>query len=595
MRWEAVQTTASSPAGAAGETTSDEPHGERYVRDSVIALPCGPGRWQTKSLFVFNAQERSLIRRTYTVWNSFTKDGLDFTWIPANVEVDKPGPIAGIGRLIWRPKHKPAYDRGSIFAEYVGEMKGGKPSGNGVYVDEVGFRYEGGWADGQFEGNGRMILPNGDEYTGAFRAGKAHGEGTHFQSDGEIYAGHFKDGLRNGTAESKLPGGYSYQSRWLGGEEIAESRQLRMAQNINISPSPFDVRLGILVDPTPPKDPVVAYQKISTKDGILIRPADARLMQLWKGSGDIQLTEADVDRYEGGIFRWSQDSLPPVLLVLNIESSGSNSVETTNAYLDVTKSATDFQPLVCVRVPAFEPLPPTSYSPTFQIQNYGWSPLERTSLELSVATSNYTTDLNNQTWSEALGLITSGTEFSVEKYLDALGVNVSALLSEVSCDSQWRSMPASEVVQSGVFGTLGPYVTAEERSIYVMLSGSIQYEWRDDDGRMNARESAFKAKIPLWQIGSCAEGEGGDIQPIRTKAPLTLSLDKTQYRVPFEFPMHIPAGQIARYSLPIRAAKSSRHEFRIVLVLADGREIKSQTIDLLYFFPNTWGQKLPED
>jgi hypothetical protein len=93
-------------------------------------------------------------------------------------------------------------------------MKAGKPHGTGVYFDKQGFRYEGDWRDGRFEGRGRLQLPNGDEYVGSFRAGKADGEGHHFQSDGENYVGEFKVGLRDGSAQITLPNRYSYRSQW---------------------------------------------------------------------------------------------------------------------------------------------------------------------------------------------------------------------------------------------------------------------------------------------------------------------------------------------------------------------------------------------
>jgi hypothetical protein len=45
------------------------------------------------------------------------------------------------------------------------------------------------------------------------------------------------------------------------------------------------------------------------------------------------------------------------------------------------------------------------------------------------------------------------------------------------------------------------------------------------------------------------------------------------------------AGRTSRLVLPLDAEKSSRHDFNVVIQLSDGREIKSRTVNLLYYRP----------
>ena len=73
---------------------------------------------------------------------------LDFVWIPGSLHDDVDGKVSGNGRLIWRLKGKPAYDKASIFAEYRGAMTDGRAEGEGRYTDSSGISYAGSWRSG---------------------------------------------------------------------------------------------------------------------------------------------------------------------------------------------------------------------------------------------------------------------------------------------------------------------------------------------------------------------------------------------------------------------------------------------------------------
>jgi hypothetical protein len=574
-----------------------------FMRDRPIGQHSAPGLWQTKSQFVFDVQEKSLIRRTYTAWNSFPLRDLDFTWTPNAVASDAPGRIEGTGRLIWRPKGKPAYDRGSIYAEYNGEMKDGKPNGRGAYFDESGVCYEGEWSEGHFEGSGRLQLPNGDEYIGTFHAGNADGEGSYFRADGEVYAGEFRDGLRSGTATLSLPNGGSYQSQWLAGQEIPESRRVRLAQLGPYLAAPDDVRIGIVVDRLPIKNGMLGYAASNTEDGLLIRPANKRLMNLWKGSEEIQLTDKDLDPDRGGIFaidragkfNWSDSGLPPVLLVLDVENRGSNSIQVVDAYLDVAESSIDLQPMVVITT---EICTGSYYNSQFVLENFGWGPLEQASLRLSFTNPKQSAVLGAQAWSKDLGLIHEAATVDVEENLRAAGVDVAELQrrgnTSFSCKSKSQSECFSKILRSGMFGRLASDITHDDFFIQVNVAGLLAYKWKDSEGRMHDRESPLNVQMDIGTLVNAAECEGGEIDPLHTNIPLMLKLERTQYKLPIDFRSSIAPGRVERYSLPVRAPKSSHHNYRVVLALADGREIKSRPIDLLYFVPNPWDRKVDQ-
>jgi hypothetical protein len=543
---------------------------------------------------IFDANEKSLIRRTYTVWNASPSRDLDFTWTPASVALDAAGLVTGNGRLIWRPKSKPAYDRNSIYSEYVGGMKDGKYSGVGAYSDRLGYQYEGHWSDGQFEGSGRLQLPNGDEYVGFFRRGKAHGEGRYIQSDGEIYSGKFKDGLRDGYGKVRLPAGHGYDSEWISGKEIDESQKVRVAQGGPPTVGSDDIRLGILVDTLPLKKGMLGYTASNTTEGLIIRP-DKRLMDWWKGSGDIQLNDEDQDPNLGGIFPFLNAALPPVLLVLDLENRRSFSTEVVDAYLDVRTSSIDVQPMVLVRGDGRGATCGQSYDPTFSILNYGWTSLEQAHIRLTFADPRQSVVLGPQSWSKELGASTAATTVDVDENLRAAGVNVRILRERgnsspyyFTCDTRSQSDCFAELMRTGLFGQIAPYISLDDFHIQANLAGLLRYKWKDTEGRINEKESPFRARVLLGELVHAAECEGGEMEPLRTSAPVNLEFERTGYKLPIGLRSTIPAGRVSRYSVPIRASKSSRHEFRVVLVLADGREVRSRSIDLLYFFPNRW-------
>ncbi len=115
--------------------------------------------------------------------------------------------------------HRPTYPKGD---KYVGELKDGKPNGQGTYFlladnQFKGDKYVGEYKDGKYNGQGTYTFASGNKYVGEFKDGKYNGQGTYFfladnQSKGKKYVGEFKDGKQIGQGIKFLANGKVDQS-----------------------------------------------------------------------------------------------------------------------------------------------------------------------------------------------------------------------------------------------------------------------------------------------------------------------------------------------------------------------------------------------
>ena len=88
--------------------------------------------------------------------------------------------------------------------KYTGDVKNGKPDGQGTETFPDGSKYIGEWIGGKPTGQGTQTYYDGDKYVGLFKDGKYHGQGTYTFSYGGKFVGEFKDDNRwNGIRYDK--------------------------------------------------------------------------------------------------------------------------------------------------------------------------------------------------------------------------------------------------------------------------------------------------------------------------------------------------------------------------------------------------------
>ena len=104
--------------------------------------------------------------------------------------------------------------------KYTGDVKNGKPDGQGTETFPDGSKYIGEWIGGKPTGQGTQTYYDGDKYVGLFKDGKYHGQGTYTFSYGGKFVGEFKDDNRwNGIRYDKN-GNIKY--KYVNGKQIRQ-------------------------------------------------------------------------------------------------------------------------------------------------------------------------------------------------------------------------------------------------------------------------------------------------------------------------------------------------------------------------------------
>jgi hypothetical protein len=84
-------------------------------------------------------------------------------------------------------------------SQYVGEVVGNVPNGQGATTWPDGKRFTGEYRNGKSNGHGTIILPDGRRYVGEFRDNKPEGQGTSYWPNGQIrFSGMWHDGQFTG-------------------------------------------------------------------------------------------------------------------------------------------------------------------------------------------------------------------------------------------------------------------------------------------------------------------------------------------------------------------------------------------------------------
>jgi hypothetical protein len=567
--------------------------------DAVLSDGLGQdaGRWRTVVQEVFDPTTRRLDRRAYELFDPAPSRDLDVVWQPFDLKFDRPGRISGKGRLAWRKAGRLAWDRSAIVAAFTGEMRDGKPEGAGELVTDQGLIYEGAWRNGRADGEGRLQLASGEDYKGTFRQGFAQGDGEYVDATGEKFEGRFVAGLRNGRGKTTLPSGFAYTSEWVDGVESPLSRRVRLAQLGGASGAPAeDIRIGVTVERTPglPKDvspdDLVWYRSVGTGDKITVEPADTKLMDAWKGSGELQTQS--LGQMRTGMFGLDDEyfNFTAPAFRLDFQNRSTAPVEITQLRLDVAESNTDTQPAIQL-YDSTDPACGLQFVAPYSLENYGWSAAKNAKFRLSFGEAGKDAPQSLDI-AKPVGDLKEAEKLEVTfaPELSAAGANLSALKAQSEngfpCPSKDLKACLQGVRSNPLLGKLGSKIALDGTHIVVPVRGVLEYKWLDSKGGAHDRSSPFKVKVGIGKFPDMAEcGEGGSPAPAR-KAPLHLRLDAEYYSLPLSFHSTLVPGQAARYTLQVDARKSSQHLFRVTAVLADGREIKTRPISLLYFRPH---------
>jgi hypothetical protein len=225
-------------------------------------------------------------------------------------------------------------------------------------------------------------------------------------------------------------------------------------------------------------------------------------------------------------------------------------------------------------------------NPAFQFANYGWGPVENAKLTYQFAGSAGPT---GDTYTLDAGTFDDFKEVTVLDGLSATGADVGKLQQGgFTCPSADQiAACAQQVAGSGVLGNLANAVFISGNDLLSRVSGHVNFTWTDSKGAAQQQSSPFYIDIPILHFetpdGGPECGAGGPVE--RNFNTIKLPLDKANYRIPLPYKGNLAPQQNKRYALSLIADKSSGHKFKVMLELADGTQIASPEIDLIYFLP----------
>ncbi len=110
-------------------------------------------------------------------------------------------------------------EQGLLSSRYEGNWKRGEKHGKGTYFFPNGDRYEGKWLNGKQHGEGTYFFSNKDRYDGKWEVGEKHGQGTYFFSTGDSFMGQWKNGKPHGKGVYTYPSGEKIIGNWKEGKK----------------------------------------------------------------------------------------------------------------------------------------------------------------------------------------------------------------------------------------------------------------------------------------------------------------------------------------------------------------------------------------
>ncbi len=545
---------------------------------------------ETSQLF-WDPDAQRLTRVHFALFDLLPEHGLDLFWQPSN-EADLEHATDTHSQILWLKPGAAPYDSGQIRAMYSGAIVNGKPHGQGYFWTQSGAVYDGAWVDGKMAGQGQLQLADGQEFQGSFSDNRFHGTGRLIAPDGTQIAGQFIDDKPHGAATVFPVNQLACRTVWHYGVEQPYAREPVTGTNATAHILPVqqtnanDARVGVAVNMRLPEGftprDVMLYKSFDRGGVLQVVPGDDAFVQRWLGNDPLIVTgdyrNQETDFYDG--------YHRPTNFDLTFENTGNQPLTIVGGYLSVQQSTPSLNPAIEV----FRDIDCGTPSITaFTFRNYGWT--QPLNAYLDGAFISPTTGARVQNVSGNLPGDWPMTQVNFYQVLQQLGLNMDLLSSQdLQCNSDYGS--CLEVAKvAGFFGPLRDAVYLDRASVHALFEGSLRYDWPDASGQMQQRVSPLSLAVKVaqfpWQIQTCAEGgESIEIYP----NPFVLETSGAQYRRPFPMSANIAAGTISRWTFQVDAAMASRHQFQVILQLADGREIASRLVDLTYFKPaDPWG------
>jgi hypothetical protein len=524
----------------------------------VAAAIAAPGAWVERTQLVWDQAAGKLVRKAFLAWDTAPERDLEFEWDGAGTG---DGPINGEGRLVWRARGAPAYDPAAVFSEYEGTVRNGRPHGEGRLRVRGGIVYEGAWRDGTMEGRGVIRFANGEAFEGPFAAGAPDGPGRLTTVDGRVW-----------------------QSVWRGGAEVARTPaegHVQLAQAGGVAVNVYmDGRLNDEFRSVQDEDGFEHFTyEVDGSTGVLrIRLDSPEILGLWKGDAPITATrrQGTSDYFEDGT------QFGPVFVVVDIANEENQTAEVVGAYLDIDESMSDLQPYVDAWGPADGCV--GRLHTDFSLSNTGWGAVENARLTYAFGTE---AEPGQNVFVTEIGSFEDYVSPSIVGGLESLGLDIGRLQNDdfqCSSEAEYAACLADWQASSLLAPFQGALFSDDNAQLLTRMWGILEYTWTDARGGLNERRSPVIIDFPVLDVSFGPEcGAGGPIE--RGFPTAELPLDVENVRIPINYSDTVAPREQKRFGLNLVVAKSSRHLFRFVVELADGRTIASPDIDLEYFVP----------
>jgi hypothetical protein len=557
------------------------------------AAPAG-GAWSERVQILYQADTRSVLRRAVRVWDFHPEKNLDFVWEPAAGQspdrtIAEDGTINGKGRLVWRVRGSASYDPKTVYSSYFGDMRNGRPDGQGRLELRSGEVFEGHWLAGELNGKGIHIDADGNRYEGQFIAGIPNGLGRLLSKTGEIFVGSFVDGLKNGKGQTRLAGGTVYASQWSMGKEVGGTRpdvlaDARVGGLLKAQAGGGDadkVEIGVVVDQRMTQQADTKYQHLVRDEDIAIYPEDNLYNDAWNGTGTINTNNV----YEGP--NWEDT---PAFAEVDLNTTDQSKVKLDSLEMKVAASDAYRKPMLSLS----EHFGCIGFRPDFSVINNGWGDAKDMKMSIQFTTvdeEGNPTGQPSRMFTKDIGDFSDGVDVSIKSVLDEAGVDTSSLeTGRFPCPSvDSLNVCRSQLTNKIKFGEVADYLGNFNQAMTLNAIGKFDYSWADDQGNVYPQSEAFRVQMTMAvfevpeSMAECGDGGGGSPEAMRYQN-IEFPIGKHDYTIP----MPVRGNKaVSAYTARLKmwSAMSSIHRFSIAAHFADGSVRESKPVSFFYFRP----------